>query len=303
MADQSTAQNAEQPEKETYEKNTSHEIVTVDSLPNEIISSIALALAVDIHAPYVSDEYPHKENINACRHLTNLCMVSKRISSNAQKALYRYILLADAGALVLFYRTLLENPKLGTYVKRIAFRVLSQDSWAYDDVHKFFQSNPTELGALLSCAQHGLRQDWQFKGTNPGSSNAPDMSIDYVDEMILLLQFGVLGCTKNLELLDLHVQPIEYLALKYGPFSRGDVLSNVATEFLHSLWQETSLSLSRLQCLCLIGYEVNSIGLLSALVVFMCRCFLALPKLEQLVWVRHTDSWFDVLPNRMASGE
>lgn len=35
----------------------------------------------------------------------------------------------------------------------------------------------------------------------------------------------------------------------------------------------------------------------------ICRSFLTLPKLEQLVWLNHSHHWFDAFSRRMVSGK
>ncbi|KAH8780141.1 hypothetical protein F5883DRAFT_517083 [Diaporthe sp. PMI_573] len=99
-ADQMTAEDGKTLDKESREKPASHALLTLETLPNEIIASIAAMLTVDIDAPYVvsrptlsTSATRKQEDANARRDLIRLCMVSKRIASNAQKALYRNVLI------------------------------------------------------------------------------------------------------------------------------------------------------------------------------------------------------------------
>lgn len=160
-----TSDDEQDASKELQEQPASHEHSALETIPNEIISSIARMLAVSIDLPYevsrpnlTTFKSRKQEYANARRDLRSLCMVSKRMAPNAQKALYRNILITDANTLILLYRTFLEKPELGIYVKRMSLNI---DHGRFDQTFPHpkldappytSEDYPIDLNPLLSCA-------------------------------------------------------------------------------------------------------------------------------------------------------
>ncbi|KAL1870219.1 hypothetical protein Daus18300_005284 [Diaporthe australafricana] len=297
MADQTIAREGNDPDKHDNEWQPTQEVSNLDTIPTEVISLIAIALTVDIQTPYVpfghksETSAAHKEkNINACRNLRSLCLVSKRMYFVSREALYRNILATEADTLCLLFRSFLENPKLGTYIKRITFNIRHKGSYSCHRDAFFGANNQIDLRLIRVFAQHGLEQC-----TRAAEGNSKKFALDNPVEILYKLQFKILSCTSNLEWLDINVHPHSF---GYGLLE--DVYSAAVTEVLRSLWDETSPCLSRLKNLHLIGKELSSRGrrIRNGFVALLCRRFLALPKLEQLSWFYPLDGWLDILPNR-----
>lgn len=221
-------------------------------------------------------------------------MVSKRIAPNAQKALYRNILIADVNRLILLYRTFLENPKLGIYVRRMSFNIYHKCRYSEYLPDDGFESDPIDLRPLLSFTQHGLGEHLTAVGSG---SEVPGLEI--VLEILYTLQLRVLKFTTNLRSLDLNVHPqllenppIRTIDLWGGYMSAA--YAKPVSGVLHSQWKDIFPSLLRLQKLQLIGNERSfSTNERSDFVASICKRFLTLPKLEQLVWFDHAEGWFD----------
>lgn len=205
---------------ESGEKPASHELLTLETLPNEIISSIAVMMTVDTNVPYVvsrpelsTSAKRKQEDANARQDLISLCMVSKRMASNLQKALYQNVLITHANTLILLYRTFLENPELGVYVKRMSLNIdhgsehidlfLGFPRHLFDSNPYFSNGSPIDLSPLLSqaCAQRGLGEHFTEAVSRHAYSKIPV-------EMFFTLQFRVLSHTSNLESLDFNVHPL-----------------------------------------------------------------------------------------------
>lgn len=300
MADQMKVENGKGIEQETHETATPHEVVTLETLPNEIISSIAVEMLVDIEVPCVDfrtrrdhEDY-NRDEFLARQDLTSFCMASKRIAPSAQKALYRNILIADVDTLILLYRTFLRNPKLGIYVNRMSFNIYHKCRYSEYLPDDGFESDPIDLRPLLSCTQHGLGEHLTAVG-----SGSEVTGLEIVLEMLYTLQFRVLNCTTNLRSLDLNVHPqlfenppilIDDLYDGYMDAAYAAPVSRV----LCSQWKYALPSLLRLKRLQLIGNERSfRTGERSDFVASICKRFLTLPKLEQLVWFDHAEGWFD----------
>lgn len=266
-------------------------------------------MAMDTKVPYVVSGFnsvtkttaAHKnEDASARRDLTSLCMTSKRIAPNAQKALYRNILIEDVGNLILLYRAFLGNPKLGIYVKRMSLNILHRGECPISP-RVVFDIDPIDLRPLLPFAQHGLEEHLTAAG-----SGSRITSLETAIEILYTLQLRVLNRTSNLHSLDLNVQP-QYLMPLVTRVSIPDVNAAYETAVkraLRSLWKNISPSLSRLKTLLLIGEERSyTRGDRSDFVASICKCFLTLPKLEQLVWYDHAKSWFDAFAPWTAHGE
>lgn len=294
----------------------SHEHLTLETLPNEIISSIAGMLAIGIDVPYnraslkTSAGCKH-ERRNALRDLRRLCMVSKSIIFNAQKALYRNILITNPNTLILLYRTFLENPELGIYVKRMSLDIdrgrpdipFPQPVW---DHHKLVCYGYTiHLNPLLSCAQHGLGEHFPeiVKEGWPKSSVIPA-------EIFYTIQFRVLGHTSNLESLDVHIHPFLPLVKSYNQQEMKEQHWEELGAVICSLWEEVLPCLSRVKKLQLTGnhrpLDEGAGSIATARQLFstrICRLFLKLPNLEQLVWINCTRALFNTHPFLTVSGK
>lgn len=288
-----------------------------DRIPNEIISLIANKLTVDIHAPYVpygSEERTlpvRDEHINPRRDLMSLCLVSRRMRFIAQKALYRNIFITDADTLVLLYRSFLENLGknrvlgnriLGNYVKQMSLNISHTGDLTDVDNVRVYESAKIDLGPILTNdggLNHGLGE--HLTAAAEDNRIAP---CKIPIAILYTLQFKVLGCTRNLESLDLNVHPQYTPGSTYERYNMDDTHSEVVSEVLHSMWwEETSLCLMSLKKLHLIRAENPPWAARSNFVALICRCFLTLPKLEQLIWFNHSSGWLDELPRRMVSGK
>lgn len=255
-----------------------------------------MALTVDIQTPYVpignksETSADHKEkNINACRDLRSLCLVSKRIYSIAREALYRNILATELDTLCLLFRSFLENPKLGNYTKRMTFNIQHEGHY-FCHRHVFSRANnQIDLRLVRAFAQHGLNLSAADASSRVADGDNPV-------EQLYRLQFKVLNCTSNIESLDINV----HSCLSPRSFDLENRDLETVTEVLRSLWDETSPCLSRLKKLQLIGKEdfPQGRGVRFGFVALLCRRLLALPKLEQLSWLYPTGGWLDILPNR-----
>lgn len=279
-----------------------------DHIPNEIILLVALKLTVDIHAPYVPYGSSKRtlsrreEDTNPRRDLLNLCLVSRRIRYIAQEALYRNIFIADADTLVLLYRTFLADRILGTHVKQMSLNICHTGDLTDVDDFRVYQSADIDLGPILSSdggLNHGLGEHLTAAAEdNRIAPHKIPIAILYT------LQFKVLGCTRNIESLDLNVHPQFTLSSTYDRHNMDDIHLEVVSEVLHSMWwEETSLCLMSLKRLHLMGGEDPAWPARSNFVALICRCFLTLPKLEQLVWFNNSSGWFDGLPQRLVSGK
>lgn len=308
MADHTTSENEKTLEEEAHRRIASHEVLTLETLPRKITSLILAAMTIDVSVPYVVSRSTlqtpatrKKEDASARRDLRSLCMVSKRMVSKARPALYRNILVKDAGTLVLLYRTFLEKPQLGIFVKRMSL-----------DICESAEALPVDgpgvpiiiLGGLvpavdtsppLSYAQHGF---------------GDHLAVDYVRgfdayneislERLYILQFGVLCRTNGLESLDWNLHPQS----KNDNTHSNPILETVVNRVLGSLWNEISPRLSRLKELQLIGKEQNCAAFMGLRVQFaalICRYFLTLPRLQQIVWFNHAHGWFDAFSCRWMS--
>jgi hypothetical protein len=302
-----TAEDGKTLDKESREKPASHALLTLETLPNEIIASIAAMLAVDIDAPYVvsrptlsTSATRKQEDANARRDLIRLCMVSKRIASNAQKALYRNVLITNANTLILLYRTFLENPELGVYVKQ-----MSPDIFYGRLVPsaRFPNRDPIDLSPLLSYTQHSLGE--QLKAAAEGSGRA---SHKFPLELLFTLLFGVRSRTNNLESLDFNIHRFLSTArISAGPSEPVQFWEELGG-VLCSLWEEISPCLSRLEKLQLLGnHEPRDKEPLplarQRFAALIFRCFLTLPNLKQLIWHNHAHGRSDTLPFLMVSGK
>lgn len=278
-----------------------------DRIPDEIISLVAIKLTVDIHAPYV----PYgaggrilpmrEEDTNPRRDLINLCLVSRRMRCIAQEALYRNIFIADADTLVLLYRSFLEDRTLGSHVKQMSLNISHKGGLTDVDYGRAFESATIDLGPILSDGElnHGL-------GEHLTTAAEDDRIAPHKIPIAILytLQFKVLGCTSNLESLDLNVHPQFTPGSTYERYNMDETHLEVVSEVLHSMWwEETSICLMSLKRLFLIGGENATWGARSNFVALICRCFLTLPKLEQLVWLHHSSGWFEDLPKRVVYGK
>lgn len=297
MADQIAAENEKKPEEEAGRANGSRKALTLDTLPRKIISLILATMTIDVNVPYTVSrstfETPatrKEEDASARRDLVSLCLVSKRMVSNARPALYRNILIDDADTLVLLYRTFLEKPLLGIFVKRMSLNIRHEvKGWVGDSKGVY----PVNLNPIISYAQNGFEE--LLKTTHARS--AYKMSENSL-ERLYTLHFRVLSRTRNLESLDFNVHPQES---SYEDCMYLKVVGRV----LRSQWEETSPCLSRLKQLQLIGREEARTfwGLRWRFAALICRHFLSLPKVEQLAWFNHTHGWFDTFSSRTVAGK
>lgn len=307
MTYQATDHYEDEPWPEAHEWNTPKEILTLDTIPDEIILLIAMKMAVDIHKPYMPYEsHPNPSTIEGdecLQGLVNLCLVSKRMHDVAKEALYRNILIPDANTLVLLYRSFLENPALGIHVKQISLIILNNGDWTAFGDGQIFQSAEIDLGPILEwndeLGQHELPYDLRKHMGTPfaGSRLAPHKT--YI-ELLYVLQFRVLGHTRNLDSLDLCVHPQYTPDETYQLYSMDDIYSEVVNGVLRLMWEEVSRCLANLKKLRLTGREYP---LRSDFMGLMCRCFLALPKLDQLIWFNDAPGWFDGMSGMMLSGK
>lgn len=291
---------------EAYEWNTPEGILTLDTIPDEIILLIAMAMAVDIHKPYVPYEsYPSPYTIerDKCRQgLVNLCLVSKHMHNVAQEALYKNIHIPDANTLVLLYRSFLETPALGIHVKQMSLSIWNNGEWTAFVDGEIYQSAEIDLVPILEwndeLGQHELPYDLRQYLATPfaGSRLAPHKN--YI-ELLYVLQFRVLSHTRNLDSLDLCVHPQYTPDETYQLYSMDDIHSEVVNGVLRLMWEEVSRCLANLKKLRLTGREYP---LRSDFMRLMRRCFLALPKLDQLIWFNDAPGWFDGMSNMMLSG-
>lgn len=299
MADQIAAENEKKPEEEADRANGSRKALTLDTLPRKIISLILATMTIDVNVPYTVSrstfETPatrKEEDASARRDLVSLCLVSKRMVSNARPALYRNILVDDADTLVLLYRTFLEKPQLAIFVKRMSLNIWHyMEGLAGDGVWVY----PIDLRPIISHAQNGFEE--LLKTTH--ASSPYEMS-EISLETLYTLHFRVLSRTRNLESLDFNVHPQK----SYSVYSDCMYLE-VVGRVLRSQWEETSPCLSRLKQLQLIGRERMHPfwGLRWRFAALICRHFLSLPKLEQLAWFNHAHGWFDTFSRRTVSGK
>lgn len=304
--------------KELQEQPAPHGHPALETIPNEIISSIAGMLAISIDLPYevsrpdLTTFKSHKQECaDACRDLRSLCMVSKRMVPNAQKALYRNVLITNANTLILLYRTFLENPGLGIYVKRMSLNIYHgrfEQTFPHPELDAppyTSEDYPIDLNPFLSCAQHGLgehftelvEESWQGIYMIPA-------------EIFFTMQFRVLGHTSNLESLDVNIQPWLPFIRTYNQMEMNEESWEEVGAVISSLWEEVLPCLSGVKKLQLIGdYEPIEIGgesIAMAGQLFstrLCRLFLKLPNLEQLVWINYTWQWFSTLPFLIESGK
>ncbi|KAG6355639.1 hypothetical protein INS49_003601 [Diaporthe citri] len=299
MADQIPAENEKKPEKEAQRENAA---LTLDTLPRNITSLILATITIDVNVPYVvspstfqTSATRKKEDASARRDLVSLCMVSKRMISKTRPALYRNILIDDLDTLILLYRTFLEKPQLGIFVKRMSLNICHGDKDYNSDYGELCRS--INLRPLLSYAQNGFEE---LRKTTHARRATEFYEIAL--ERLYTLHFKVLSRTRNLESLDLNVHPqteMRNICMDTQP-----IYLDVVGRVLRSLWRETSPCLSRLKELQLIGkekacaYRGNRWGYAA----LICRCFLSLPELEQLVWFNHAHGWFDAFSRRTVSG-
>lgn len=310
MADHTAAENKKTPEKEAHRENASHEVLKLDTLPRKITSLVLAAMTIDVSVPYVVSRSTlqtpatrKKEDASARRDLRSLCMVSKRMVSKARPALYRNILVNDAETLVLLYRTFLEKPQLGIFVKRMSLDICESAEPLPVDGHyvpiKILGGlvPAVDIRPLLSYAQHGF---------------GDHLAVDYVRglhayneislERLYTLQVRVLGRTNGLESLDWNLHPQSKndntLSVHSTP-----MFMTVVDRVLGSLWNEISPRLSRLKELQLIGKEQNYafMGLRVRFAALICRYFLTLPRLQQIAWFNHAHGWFDAFWGRWMS--
>lgn len=291
---------------EAYEWNTPEGILTLDTIPDEIILLIAMAMAVDIHKPYVPyDNHPNPPTIEGdkCRQgLLNLCLVSKHMHNVAQEALYKNILIPDANTLVLLYRSFLENPDLGIHVKQMSLSILNDgDSAGFGD-GQVYQSAEIDLVPILDwndeLGQYELPYDLRKHLATPfaGSRLAPHKTSI---QLLYVLQFRVLSHTRNLNSLDLCVHPQYTPNDTYELYNMDDIYLEIANGVLSSMWEDISRCLANLKKLRLTGREYP---LRSDFMGLMCRCFLALPELDQLIWFNDAPGWFNGMSNMGLSG-
>lgn len=300
MADQIPGENEKQPEKEAHRENVA---LTLDTLPRKIVSLILATMTIDVNVPYEvspptfqTSATRKKEDASARRDLVSLCLVSKRMISKARPTLYRNILIDEPDTLILLYRTLLEKPQLGIFVKRMSLNIFhggKYNSFEYRELCRSINLRP-----LLSYAQNGFEELWKTTHVRDACEG-----YEITLERLYTLHFKVLSRTRNLESLDLNVEP--QAELRSTLMDTRSIYFRVVSRVLRSLWRETSPSLSRLKELQLIGKETvcahrsNRWGC----VALICRCFLSLPELEQLVWLNHAYGWFDAFSRRTVSGK
>lgn len=304
---QATDHYEHEPWPEAYQWNTPEGISTLDTIPDEIILLIAMTMAVDIHGPYVPYEsHPNPYTIEEDerrRGLVNLCLVSKHMRHIAQEALYQNILIPDANTLVLLYRSFLENPNLGIYVKQMSLSILNNGDWTAFGDGQVYQSAEIDLGPISEwnheLGQYELPYDLRNNLSTPfaGSRLAPHKT---PIELLYVLQFRVLSHTRNLDSLDLCVHPQYTPNETYQLHSMDDIHFEVVNGVLRSMWEEVSRCLANLKKLRLSGREYP---LRSNFMGLMRRCFLALPELDQLIWYNDAPGWFDGMSNMMLSGK
>lgn len=89
-----------------------------ESIPNEVLTMIAETLA-----PGDDDELHNSRGKAAYkeerRMLLNLCLVSKRMEAVVRPVLFSQVFIYHSTELILFYRSLNENHKLGEYVQML----------------------------------------------------------------------------------------------------------------------------------------------------------------------------------------
>lgn len=314
MADHTLSGNEKTLEEEAHRRIASHEVLTLETLPRKITSLILAAMTIDVSVPYVVSRSTlqtpatrKNEDASARRDLRSLCMVSKRMVSKARPALYRNVLVNDAATLVLLYRTFLEKPQLGIFVKRMSLDICESDEPPPADGSRIrlrvATGMPPEVDIEpLSHAQHGFPDHLTMVYTRRGTPY-DNIAVRSALEKLYTLQFKVLSRTSKLESLDWNLHPQ----------SRNDDthmhLHAIYTEAVHcvlrSLWNETSPCLSRLKELQLIGKEKYCAvqGSRAVFAALICRCFLTLPRLQQIVWFNHAHSWFDAFSRLLICGE
>lgn len=296
MADQLAAESAEQPEQEGRGEDAPH---TLGTLPPKIISLVLATMTVDADEPYLLDRDTlqpstarKEKDASARRDLASLCLVSKRMASAAQQALYRNLLIRDAKTLVYLYRTFLEKPPLGRLVRRMSLDIFQKEGrYAWYGVPV---ASDIDMGPLLTSPHHGLGDHLTVE-----RMCSVDEYREVVVEKLHTLQFRVLSRTSKLKSLDLNVHPILDDFMFTHP-----VFTKHVRRLLPLLWEEALTGLSSLTELQLIGKErcFDFTGRPNHYVAWICREFLSLPNLQELVWFNHNHSWFSEFP-RVLSGK
>lgn len=297
IADRMATANEKKPEEDTPRKKAPP--APLETLPREIISLILATVTIDVNEPYVVSRSTlqtpatrMEQDASARRDLTSLCRVSRRMVSKARPALYRNILIDNVDTLVLLCWTFLKKPQLGIFVKRLSLNIRPGGKYSVD---KGQSLRCIDITPLLEFAHHGFTEHLTVD-----HGSGPTRTYEIHLGRLYTLQLRVLGFTKHLESLDinLHHQP----DLSFVDTERVDL--EVARGVLRPLWKETSPSLSRLRELQLIGKEKYCArwGHRWRFAALVCRSFLNLPNLEQLVWFNHAHGWFD-FSRRIASGK
>lgn len=159
MADQLPAQDANQPEQDDRKD---FRPLTLDTLPRKIISMILATMTVDPSEPYVLERSTlrpsatrEEQDASARRDLASLCLVSKRMASEVRPALYQNLLIRDSDTLVHLYRTFLEKPHFGIFVKRMTLDVChGREDRGGNFVYGLIPN--VYLSPILSYPQHGF---------------------------------------------------------------------------------------------------------------------------------------------------
>lgn len=262
----------------------------LDTIPYELVFQIAEKLTLGIHEGYPgeSDTASHlKRGVDARRNLGNLCLVSRKIYSAVQRALYRDVIIRKPRNLVYLYRSMLENPKLGDLIKRVSFDVYCPGWIDLTPLHGYKENGFDEY-----WTERSLSVRVQALGIRPTSAML-------LAKLLLTLYIKVLSCTPSLVSLDL-VIPAEY-----SPSSEalGDFLPSVSVDRTsRSMWDGVSLPrLPRLETLRLMGSGITRYP--SMLVERLCEAFLAGPQARRMIWSGDDETWFKVMSKHLGHGK
>ncbi|KUI68482.1 hypothetical protein VM1G_04665 [Cytospora mali] len=254
------------------------------SLPNELLGEIAELLLPNPTA-LPNPEAHHSsaagvEERQGREALRNLCLVSHQFDGNFRPFLFKAPVVSDSGVLLRLYRTLVEKPALGQYVKRLVYEVAIDSE---DPRHVKLNHN------ILSATQFfNAMQAWH-------SSN--HTSMEYLEhELTCSLYFAILETTTNLEWLSLNIQSrriksksqshLELYSNSFYPLARQvSAASNCSTDGRPFLPKLKSLSL--------LGN--NSRPSLAAFPAGILDHFLQLSSLEELICFRDNGRWHDLL--------
>ncbi|KUI63628.1 hypothetical protein VM1G_10208 [Cytospora mali] len=249
--------------------NLRNDVLKLDTLPNEIIVQIVESLGLDINEPYrtLYEQFFHAEDKWAREAMQKLCLVSRKVGSAAQRALYKDIYVHNQRTLVYLYRSMLERPELGTYTKRVTF----------DIILGYF----ADLTPLHLCKGSGFDELW----TKQPIEELGNMELN--TQLLSVLYFKLLRCTPNLSILESIVLPPP----RYKDI--GIVSATFMQENSTRPWDDICNwfpYLPKLEILHLMGGEIEGNSL--DFVARLCKAFLTLPRVRKMIWSWDDEIWF-----------